>query len=416
VRTVAAVLLLLGAAPPLAAQQSTAAGRVVVPRATDTVALPRARVLLHRVGRDAQGPIDSVVADAAGRFRFRFRADTSALYLLSTRYGGIEYFSPPVHTNPALPDTAMRVVAYDTSSTVPVAVEARHIVVPRAGADGSRDVLDLVVLRNDGIAARIAPDSAHPSWAMRLPAGAGAMQVGESELSPDAVVRAGDTVKVLAPIAPGEKQLSIEYATQPSGGRIAFPVGPADEPINLLVEDRDARVSGGTLALADTAPSAGSPARCRRAPRSRSSSARAPPRARGRCSRRWSEWWRWRSCSRRPGCSDGRAPRRPAPSGCRARRWTGCSMPWRRSTPATPAAKGRRRRRNGSDTPPSARRSSWSLSAPLRPAEPVPTFDRVRQPYYANGDARKPVQYRCGPATVTGTTSRRSILAHDATG
>ena len=53
------------AVPGLSAQQlTTAAGRVVLPRATDTVPLARARVLLHRVGRDAQGPIDSLMADA----------------------------------------------------------------------------------------------------------------------------------------------------------------------------------------------------------------------------------------------------------------------------------------------------------------------------------------------------------------
>ena len=39
--------------------------------------VPGARVLLHRVGREEQGPIDSVRADAAGRFRFRFQPDTS---------------------------------------------------------------------------------------------------------------------------------------------------------------------------------------------------------------------------------------------------------------------------------------------------------------------------------------------------
>jgi hypothetical protein len=204
------------------------------------------------VGRDVQGPVDSAMADGAGRFRFRFRADTAALYLLSARYGGIEYFSPPVHTNPARPDTAIALVAYDTSSTAPIAIEARHIVVPRAGQDGSRSVLDLIVLRNDGLAARVAPDSAHPSWRMVLPRGTGEMQVGQSDLSPEAVVRVGDTVKVLAAIAPGQKQLSIEYATVPVGGRIAFPVGPTETPVNLLVEEREARVTGGVLALADT--------------------------------------------------------------------------------------------------------------------------------------------------------------------
>ena len=238
--------------PPLAAQQATAAGQVVVPRAADTVPLAGIRVLLHRVGRDAQGPLDSTLADGAGRFRFRFRPDTSALYLLSARYGGIEYFSPPVHTNPARPDTGIRLLAYDTSSAAPVAVDARHIVVPRAGPDGARAVLDLIVLRNDGRVTRVAPDSAHPTWTMTLPAGTGGMEVGESDLSPDAVVREGDTVKVLAPLAPGQKQLSIEYAVVPTRGRIAFAVGRHETSLNLLIEERDVRVSGGTLALADS--------------------------------------------------------------------------------------------------------------------------------------------------------------------
>ena len=249
VLSVFSVSLLPAQASP---KTTTAAGQVVLPRVSDTVPVPGARVLLHRVGREVQGPIDSARADAAGRFRFRFQADTSALYLLSARYGGIEYFSPPVHTNPERPDTGIRLVVYDTSSGAPVAVEARHIVVPRAGADGTRSVLDLIVLRNDGILARVAPDSAHPSWAMTLPAGAGGMEVGESDLSPDAVVREGDTVKVLAPIAPGQKQLSLEYAVAPTRGRIEFAVGPSGQPVNVLVEERDVRVSGGTLALADS--------------------------------------------------------------------------------------------------------------------------------------------------------------------
>jgi len=250
--TVALALLSLVSVSVHAQELSTAGGRVVIPRAADTVPLPHARVVLHQVGRDAQGPIDSMVADGAGRFRFRFRADTSALYLLSSRYGGIEYFSPPVHTNPARPDTAIQLQTYDTSSTTPIAIEARHIVVPRAGADGSRSVLDLIVLRNDGLRARVAPDSAHPSWSLTLPPGSGEMQLGEGDVSPDAVVRVGDTVRVLAPLAPGQKQLSIAYATVPVAGRLVFPVGPAETPINLLLEEPDARVSGGKLALADT--------------------------------------------------------------------------------------------------------------------------------------------------------------------
>jgi hypothetical protein len=247
-----AALSALSAFSALSAQTTTAAGRVVLAHRADSIPLPRARVVLHQVGRQAQGPIDSLVTDAGGRFRFRFTADSGALYLLSSRYGGIEYFSPPVHTNPARPDTAIRLVVYDTSSTAPVAVEARHIVVPRPNADGSRSILDLIVLRNAGIVARVAPDSAHPSWRLVLPPGTGEMEVGESDVSPDAILRAGDTVKVVAPIAPGLKQLSIEYAVAPTRGRIQFPMGTDSGPVNLLVEERDARVSGAALALADS--------------------------------------------------------------------------------------------------------------------------------------------------------------------
>jgi hypothetical protein len=242
----------LVAAQRSASPSTTAAGRVVLPRDADTVPVPGARVVLHRIGRDKQGPLDSASADASGRFRFRFRADTAAIYLLSARWGDVEYFSPPVHTNPARPDTAMRLVVYDTSSTAPIGVEARHIVVPRAGSGGTRSVLDLIVLRNDGRVARVAPDSSRPSWRLLLPPGTGEMEVGESDVSPEAIVREGDTVKVLAPLAPGQKQLSLEYSVTPVRGRLEFPVGPGAGPINLLVEERNAHVSGGTLALADS--------------------------------------------------------------------------------------------------------------------------------------------------------------------
>jgi hypothetical protein len=229
-----------------------AEGWVIVPRERDTTRLAGARVLLHRVGRDIQGAVDSTVADARGRFRFRFRADTSTIYLLSARYGGIEYFSSPVHTNPARPDTAIALLVYDTSSAAPVSLEARHIVVPRPGEDGSRAVLDLMVLLNQGLRARVAPDSLHPSWSAPLPAVSTGLEIGESDVSPDAVRRQDDSVLVTAPIAPGQKQLSLEYLIPRGHPTVDFPVGALGGRLNVLVEEGGARVSGGTLALADS--------------------------------------------------------------------------------------------------------------------------------------------------------------------
>lgn len=74
-----------------------AAGRVVRRAGTDTVPAPGAMVLLHRVGPVEQGAIDSVAADAAGRFAFQFVRDTGAAYLVSARWAGIEYFAPCRH-------------------------------------------------------------------------------------------------------------------------------------------------------------------------------------------------------------------------------------------------------------------------------------------------------------------------------
>jgi hypothetical protein len=225
---------------------------VIVPHEQDTTRLAGARVLLHRVGRELQGAIDSTIADARGRFRFRFRADTSVIYLLSARYGGIEYFSSPVHTNPARPDTTIALPVYDTSSTAPVTLEARHIVVPRPSEDGSRAVLDLMVLLNQGLRARVAPDSLHASWSAPLPAASTGLEIGESDVSPEAVHRRDDSVVVTAPLAPGQKQLSLEYLI-PRGHRIVdFPIGPDGGRVNLLVEESGATVSGGTLVLADS--------------------------------------------------------------------------------------------------------------------------------------------------------------------
>jgi hypothetical protein len=247
------VLTALTALPPYRlTAQTTAAGRVLRPGARDTLALPRVRVLLHRVGRESQGPIDSSLSDAQGRFRFVFRADSGSLYLLSARYGGIEYFSSPVHTNPALPDTAIPLFVYDTSSRAPVGVEAHHIVVPRPGDDGSRSVLELFVLRNAGLLARVGQDSLHPAWSAPLPPGSLGLQVGESDLSPDAVSRQGDSVYVFAPIAPGEKQLAVQYVIPGDQNVVTFPMGASAGQVNLLIEGPVGGVSGAPLALADS--------------------------------------------------------------------------------------------------------------------------------------------------------------------
>ena len=243
------VLPVLPVLPILSAQSIPAEGRVLRPDSTPVTAV---RVVLHRVGQVLQGPLDSTRTDARGRFRFRFRADTSAIYLLSARHSGIEYFSPPVHTNPARPDTAIRIIAYDTSSTAPVSVEARHLVVSRPGDDGSRNILDLIVLRNAGQRTRIAIDSSRPTWVGQLPRRTMGLELGESDVSPEAVDRHGDSLIVTAPIAPGEKQLTLEYLVPAGHQVLELPLTEAVPMLNVLAEETQVVVSGGTLVFADS--------------------------------------------------------------------------------------------------------------------------------------------------------------------
>jgi hypothetical protein len=209
-------------------------------------------VILHRVGQTAQGPIDSSRTDRRGRFRFSYRPDSATFYLASSRYAGIEYFSTPLPTNPARPDTSSQIVVYDTSSSTPVELEARHLVLTRPDEDGTRGVLDLIMLRNPGRQTRIARDTLDASWGVPLPRGSIGLQVGESDVSAESIVRRGDSLFIGAAIAPGEKQLTAQYQVSPRAGALELPLDADSVLLNVLVEEPGVNVSGPGLQPADS--------------------------------------------------------------------------------------------------------------------------------------------------------------------
>jgi hypothetical protein len=233
------------------ASQSLAGGAVVHVSGSDSLPVPGARVVLHRIGRDTQGPLDSTRTDASGRFRFRLTADSASIYLASAERGGVEYFSSPVRVGERA-DTTLRIVVADTSSTAPVTVEARHLVIGPPGADGTRSVLDLVVLRNPGDRTRVAPDTVRPTWSGALLRGSTGLEVGEGDVSARAVSRRDDRVLFFAPIPPGEKQLVAEYVL-PAGVRetgLTLEQGPTR--LNILATEPGMEVSGAGIVRADT--------------------------------------------------------------------------------------------------------------------------------------------------------------------
>jgi len=233
--------------------QSRVAGRVmrVVQRDTVPVSVP---VVLHRVGPGRQGPVDTVAADRAGRFGFRFQADTTATYLLSARYAGIQYFSQAVATNPARPDTAVVLIVADTSSTAPVTVRQRMLLVSRPDESASRTVIDWFVLNNASSLTRVSSDSLRPTWGTPIPPDAQSVELADerlSQFSPDALVFRRDSALLLGPISPGEKELLLQYRIPGSLRRFAAPLTPSDS-IVVLLEEPSARLIAPPLSRAET--------------------------------------------------------------------------------------------------------------------------------------------------------------------
>ena len=88
--------------PVVAQQPIRAAGTVLRPATPAPVPVGNVRTVLHRVGLASQGPIDTVVTDAGGRFRFEFRAESTATYLISaTRRHRVLLRAPGHQTDPA---------------------------------------------------------------------------------------------------------------------------------------------------------------------------------------------------------------------------------------------------------------------------------------------------------------------------
>lgn len=219
-------------------------GRVI---RADSTPLPDAWVVLHQVTMDSGGPRDSVRTGRTGAFRLAVTApDTTALYMVSTTYRGLTYFSQ-VRTARDSGGPLEPLVVYDTSSTGPaISVAQRHIVIRDAEGSGRRSVLELVALANDGDRTRIAGEPPRPTWIGRIPADAANFTVGQGDVSSEAVRLVGDSVVVTAPIPPGVKQLILTYDV-PGGREVRLPLDQPADRLLVLLSDTGAVVTDGPL-------------------------------------------------------------------------------------------------------------------------------------------------------------------------
>ena len=221
-------------------------GRVVYGSGARPV--PRTWVVLHQVSMGGGGqPIDSTRTDVQGVYRLTLRRpDSSSIYVVSTWHGGIAYFSEPIRPETGAGRASVRpLYVYDTSSTGPAVRIARRLVtVAKQKRDGSRDVLELVELENPSAATRVAADTIRPTWAGRIPPVAIQFQVGQGDISPQAVARRSDSVAVYGPLPPRErKQLSYTYVLPATAHSVSLPIDQGTDEVDLLLEDTAAVVT-----------------------------------------------------------------------------------------------------------------------------------------------------------------------------
>jgi hypothetical protein len=229
------------------AQGFTLSGTVFKVEGLDSAALPGAWAVLHRITAEGGAPLDSSVTDPKGRYRLRVgSADSTSVYVVSVSYGGVAYFTQPLRAPQTSEIRLDPIMVYDTSSAgPPIELSQRHIIVRRPEDRRGRRVLEILVLANRGRLTRIAPDTSRPVWQGELPRGAAGLEVGDSEVSHQAVYRRGNSVAVAAPMPPGEKQILLSYFLP--GDKLELTL---DQPVgrfNVLAEDSSARLVAGPL-------------------------------------------------------------------------------------------------------------------------------------------------------------------------
>ena len=218
------------------------AGRVARIADGDTVAAAGARVVLHRVGNTVQGPLDSMIAAGDGGFRFQVMADSGDVLLVSGRWAGVEYFAPPV-----IPGVSILVIVADTASDVPIRTAARHVIIGGPAADGARDVVDLVVLRNADVRTGVGRDSLTPTWSMALPPLVANLALGDADFAEDAFDVHDDTLHLFAPVPPGDRQFFLQYQLAPGAIALDLPLDTGTDTLTILAEEGDLDLSSGMV-------------------------------------------------------------------------------------------------------------------------------------------------------------------------
>jgi hypothetical protein len=208
-------------------------------------------VVLHRVGPDRAGPIDSVRSDARGRYSINYvrTGSEDAIYFVSASHDGIAYFTPPL-TAARVSGGDGEITVFDTTSGhVPMSLRGHHVVVSAADANALRSIVEVYDLSNDSTVTRVANGEtpAAATWQTHVAPGASDFKVSQGDISAAAVSYASGVVSVFAPLAPGIKQLSFSYSLPAASFPLKLPLETETGIYEVLIEEKVGSVTGPNL-------------------------------------------------------------------------------------------------------------------------------------------------------------------------
>jgi hypothetical protein len=212
-------------------------------------------VVLHRVGPDRAGPLDSVRSDSRGRYSFNYvrTGSTDAIYFVSASHDGIAYFTPPLQEGNVRGDDGEITVFDTTSQRVPMSLRGHHVVVSAADANARRSIVEVYDLSNDTSVTRVAvaETPASATWQTHIAPAAGDFRVSQGDISAAAVTYTNGVVSVFAPLAPGVKQLSFSYTLPAKSFPLKLPLEKETGIYEIMIEEKAGSVTGPHLKEVD---------------------------------------------------------------------------------------------------------------------------------------------------------------------
>ncbi|HUR92233.1 MAG TPA: hypothetical protein VMY38_06110, partial [Gemmatimonadaceae bacterium] len=231
---IAALLLQAAAAP------DKVDGRIVRPGPEIMEPVAGVWTVLHRVGPDSAGPLDSARTDSRGRYSYRYTrtGSSDAVYFVSATHHGVTYFTVPLAFSNVSGDPAEIVVFDTTSRRIPITIRGRHMVVSAATSSGMRPVTEVFEVSNDTTVTLVSPSaSSAPTFSALLPRNAREPKVDQGDIGAEAVSFADGRVRVIAPLPPGVKQLAYSYLLPVDEFPLSVPAEEAIDVYEILLEE-----------------------------------------------------------------------------------------------------------------------------------------------------------------------------------